>query len=385
MSENKSKTVSIFILIDALGWSYIKDRPFLDEIAKEKRAVKSELGFSSGVIPTILTGRHPVEHRHWSLFLRDEKNSPFKWARFLRFLPKKILNSRVGREIVEQISKRTFGYTGYFETYLIPVEFLPFFDISEHKSIYQPNGIRQGDSIFDYLSKNDVFYQSLFYPIKDEEIFNKCQESLSKKEYDFHFLYCAELDAFLHKACKDADAVNKEIDFYEKKIMDVYHEAKKNYSDVNIFVFADHGMAPVYEQYDLIPEVNALGFSMPKDFIAFYDSTMARFWFFSAEAEKAVRELLETKDFGHIMSEQEMRNEGVFFEDAMYGELVFLVNTGSVIVPSFMGNQAPEGMHGYSVHDDIMDAGFVSNVVSGVELNTVKDFYNLMRKYAEKN
>lgn len=93
-------TVSIFALVDALGWDYIKDRPFLNDIAVVKRPVKSILGFSSGVIPSILTGKYPQEHKHWSLYFYSPKTSPFKWTRHIRWLPKRILNSRISRKII---------------------------------------------------------------------------------------------------------------------------------------------------------------------------------------------------------------------------------------------------------------------------------------------
>ena len=117
----KRDSVSIFILIDALGWDYIKDRSFLDDIAVTKRPVKSILGFSSGVIPSILTGKYPQEHKHWSLYFYSPKTSPFHWTKHWLWLPKSILHSRIARKIIEEISKRIMGYTGYFETYAIQV------------------------------------------------------------------------------------------------------------------------------------------------------------------------------------------------------------------------------------------------------------------------
>src|SRR3989338_11390970 len=95
-------SVSIFILIDALGWEYIKDRPFLSDIAVTKQPVKSILGFSSAVIPSILTGKLPQEHKHWSLYFNSPRTSPFWWTQFMSWMPKKILNSRLSRKIVEE-------------------------------------------------------------------------------------------------------------------------------------------------------------------------------------------------------------------------------------------------------------------------------------------
>jgi len=39
-------------------------------------------------------------------------------------------------------------------------------------------------------------------------------------------------------------------------------------------------MTPVEHAYDLVSEIEGLGFLMPEDYLAVYDSTMARYWFF---------------------------------------------------------------------------------------------------------
>ena len=80
--------LSIYVLVDALGWELIKDRPFLDDVLVEKRWLQTILGYSSGAIPSILCGRYPSEHGHWNLFYRAPATSPFRWSRALRPLPR---------------------------------------------------------------------------------------------------------------------------------------------------------------------------------------------------------------------------------------------------------------------------------------------------------
>ncbi len=374
----KNKNVSIFILIDALGWHYIKDRPFLADSAPFKRPVKSVLGFSSGVIPSILTGKMPHEHKHWSLYYRDPVNSPFRWTKWILWLPKAILRTRLARKVIEEISKRGMGYTGYFETYLIPVEHLHRYDISENRNIYVPGGMRRGSSIFDELNGKGIDYASLTYPLKDSEIFEKAIEGIRSSDKQFYFLYCSELDSFLHGSCKDAKAVNEKIDYYEERVRALYRAAKERFQEVDLHVFSDHGMAPVDQAYDLTSEIEALGFAIGKDYVPFYDSTMARFWFFNDMARQKIARALQDKEYGRILSEEELSRYGVNFADDQYGQLIFLMNTGTVIVPSYMGNRMPEGMHGYDVRDSAMDAVLVSNVEVGTDMQDVRGIFGLM-------
>ncbi|MCX5699824.1 MAG: glycosyltransferase [Candidatus Omnitrophica bacterium] len=347
--------INIFILIDALGWNYIKDRPFLNDIATTKMPVRSILGFSSGVIPSILTGKYPQEHKHWSLYYYSPKTSPFSWTKALLWLPDNILNSRITRKIIEEISKRLMGYTGYFETYLIPIRQLHLFDICEKKNIYAPKGIGEINNIFDILKNRKVDYKCFNYPLKDQEILAKAKKSLRNDSSNFYFLYLSEFDALLHSYFKPKaevkDKVEVALDNYEKEIRDIYRIAKNRSAQVNLYIFSDHGMSPVNEAEDLKADIENLGFKTPDDYLAFYDSTMARFWFHTSNARDKISYLLKNRNYGRILAEEEIRNLGIDFKDNMYGEVIFLMNTGVVINPSYMGNKAPQGMHGYDVDE----------------------------------
>jgi len=374
----KRESVNIFMLIDALGWDYIKDRSFLDDIAVTKKPVKSILGFSSGVIPSILTGKYPQEHKHWSLYYYSPQTSPFRWTKGLLWLPKRILNSRITRKIVEEISKRIMGYSGYFETYVIPVEQLHLFDICENKNIYAPKGIRGAESIFDILQNKNIDHKCFSYPLKDAEILSQAKSALESSKNSFYFLYLSESDALLHSLCRNQEQVKAMVDYYEKEIRELYQIAGQKFNQVNLFVFSDHSMAPVNKAHDLKKDIEELGFSVSKDYIPLYDSTMARFWFFNHEAKETIVAELNKKEYGRILSKDELKAYGCYFEDERYGQIVFLMNTGAVINPSFMGSNAPEGMHGFGVDDGAMDAMLVSNQKVEREIKDVKDFFQIM-------
>lgn len=378
-------TVTIFMLIDALGWDYIKGRDFVNDICPNRRPVKSLLGFSSGVIPSILTGRYPPQHKHWFLYYYSPDRNCFRWTRAITWLPKPMLNNRYTRKIVEEISKRLMGYTGYFETYLIPIQDMHLYDICENKRIYAPKGMREGKNIFDVLEENKVDYQVLAYPKKDQDIFAEACSLLPEANSTFYFLYFSESDAYLHRGCKDPQGTKEMIDFYETNIRKLYETAKQHYEQVNIFITSDHSMSPVYQGYDLKSEVEALGFKIPQDYVPFYDSTMGRFWFFNDDARKAINELLAAKQYGRILTEEEKKSRHVDFADNLYGETLFLMNNGCVINPCHMGHKPPEGMHGYDIDDGRMDAILLSNVDPGVDVNDVSDFYRIMERFAVQN
>ena len=63
--------MQIFVLIDALGWRFVEGRDFLNDLLPYRSPLRTVLGFSSGAIPTILTGVPPAVTGHWNLLLRS--------------------------------------------------------------------------------------------------------------------------------------------------------------------------------------------------------------------------------------------------------------------------------------------------------------------------
>jgi hypothetical protein len=121
---------------------------------------------------------------------------------------------------------------------------------------------------------------------------------------------------------------------------------------------------------------------MPDDYLAVYDSTMARFWFFSDRARAQIVEHLHTVPCGGVLSDDELRELGVLFPDRRYGEVVFLLEPGWLLSNSdFNGNGwRPAGMHGYHPDDSYSDGVCLSTHKPAVEPRTIADAYHCMRE-----
>src|SRR5205814_1944473 len=82
------------------------NRPFLDDVLPDRRWLTTILGYSSGAIPTLLTGRTPSQHGHWNLFYYDPQRSPFRWTRALAPLPSPLVENRVARRVLKSAARR---------------------------------------------------------------------------------------------------------------------------------------------------------------------------------------------------------------------------------------------------------------------------------------
>ncbi len=108
-------------------------------------------------------------------------------------------------------------------------------------------------------------------------------------------------------------------------------------------------MTPVTRHCDVAAIVDRCGFQTPRDYLAVYDSTMARFWFFSAQARNQICAQLRQLDYARLLTDDELREFGVYFSDHRYGELVVLLDPGCIIAESGFNGSGwkPAGMHGY--------------------------------------
>jgi hypothetical protein len=143
-------------------------------------------------------------------------------------------------------------------------------------------------------------------------------------------------------------------------------------------------MTPVGRRHDLFGEIEPLRLRMPDDYLAVYDSTMARFWFFSDRSRAEVSRVLAQSACGRILDDLELDRLGVRFSDRRFGDLVFLLKPGWLIARSGFENPRwmPSGMHGYHPDDRYSDACFLSDREPPVQMRTIIDVYDCMHRAA---
>ena len=372
--------ISVCVLIDALGWKILEDREFFNDLLVFRQPLRTVLGFSSGAIPSLLTGRSPSQHGHWNLFYYDPTGSPFACLRWLRYFPDRLVNHRVSQKIIKEAGRRLFHMGPQFECYVKPT-LMPFFNWVERSCIYEPGGISGARSIFDDLETRGTRYRAYSYHHwNDEQILQLAQNDLENSDTEFFFVYLCELDAELHSFWAHPDRLGSMLARYETKLRRLFETALHLDPSASIAIFSDHGMAPVTNRFDLVKDIEALGWKMPDDYLGVYDSTMARFWFFNQEARASITACLVKKTCGHVLSDEELEELGVCFSDRRFGETIFLLNSGCMFYRSdfHSGNWLPNGMHGYHPNDPYSDAIFLSNRQPDPPLHTICDIYRYM-------
>lgn len=383
MSPGGGKELALFVFIDALGWEISRRNLFLEDLLPCKSPLETVFGYSCTCDPTILTGKLPRDHGHFSFFVYDPPRSPFRPFRSFRFLPRSLTRRGRVRRVISRWVQRRLAYTGYFQLYNMPFSHLHLFDYTEKRDIYHRTGINGGcPTIFDVLEESGVPYSLSDWRKSETENVARLVSDIRSEKPRFAYLYMAAMDAVLHEFGTSAQNVRDKLRWYEERVREIWREAREHYANVRLSVFSDHGMTDVVSICDLMAVVKGAGLRFGEDFAAVYDSTVARFWFLMDGARARVENALSRCGKGRVLTGDDLRRWGCDFSDNRYGELFFLMNPGVLLCPSFMGESPLAGMHGYDPGDADSTASFMSSEPASPLPLRLDDLFGLMKAQA---
>jgi hypothetical protein len=197
-------------------------------------------------------------------------------------------------------------------------------------------------------------------------------------------LYWPGLDGLLHSVGNQSPEIGAKLASYERWLDQLLSVARQHYAEVRLYVFSDHGMANCDQFLDLRAKIDGLPLKMGEDYAVVYDSTMARFWFFNDRAREHVTNCLNQVRDGRAIPDSELADMGVLFPDRYFGELIFLVKEGVLIVPSHMGKRPIRAMHGYHPSEMQSYAVLCTNQDKiPQEISAIPDIYRLMIRDAD--
>jgi len=373
MTAANTSRLTIILLIDALGWEIVREHDFCEALLPCSGPLDTILGYSSAAIPSLLSGTPPSVHGAWAMYRYAPETSPFKFLRRVPRLPHP-LEWRL-RALTRWITEKRKTIKGYYDLYEIPLDVLGYFDVAHHGDPYVPGGFGE-ETFFDRLAKENVPFKVWTYRTPEPKNLEALRNSIDSPNRVL-FLYTAELDALMHRVGTVHGAVAEKLRSYEKWVRTLLDAASSAGRDTTFFLFSDHGMTDVKTVVDLKSEVRKWGYRMGRDFMAFYDSTMARFWC-DPKIKDDLIERLEGSGWGRVLPAAELEALGCRFADDSYGEVIFLVAPGYLIVPSYMGKEPVAAMHGYHPQDPSSRGCFFSNDSSRRLPESILDLKDLL-------
>jgi hypothetical protein len=360
------------LFVDALGWELAARAPGLAAELTHRRRLETILGFSSGALPTIFTGRLPNEHGRWLMYRRaGNAGTPFRGFRWLGLLPPRLRRSwKLSVLLTRLVARR--GVRGYFSLYQVPRELLEEFDLAERDDIFVPGGL-PGDSLWDAVERSGIRWCGWNWRTPEPEALGAMERALERGPEDFLFCYTAALDAALHREGSGGEDVRERLARYAAWLTRNAHAARLRGEELRLVLLSDHGMLDVRETVDVMGVLAGLSCRWPRDYVPFFDSTFARFWWRSAAARGEVRAALEGVRGGRWLEDDELQRAGALFPAREYGEDIYLLDPGVLMVPSFMGSRPLAAMHGYDSAHPEMAAVLLANHPVPDDVRHLKD------------
>jgi hypothetical protein len=339
MNEPK---LALFICIDALSWEILsRSNSFLTERIIDKKPLKSILGSSKAGMASIISGLKPIDHRLWADYFYSPQTSPFKKLKWLSLFPSSLMDwGSVRINLAEQV-KKWCEIKGDFNLYQIPFEIFPNFDYAGKNPIWTPGGLQGAKTIFDHLKEFDINWFCDDSTESDEDKIRLLKRSISEQKISFAFLKLNGLESLMREVGTNHPKVDALMNWYSTEIESLLIFAQKYYEEAPLYIFSNQAMQDVVGSVDLICKIKMLGLEEGIDYAMIVESTMARFWFLSDEAGKKIKKcLLEVRE-GRILSDLELKSEGVYISDHKFGDCIFIVNAGLVISPNYWDKGLP--------------------------------------------
>jgi hypothetical protein len=360
----------IILLVDALGWELAARVPDFAPNLASRRRLDTILGFSSGALPTLFTGEMPSRHGRWLMYRRAQGRTPFAGFGALGWAPPRLRRSwKMGRVLHQVVRAR--GVRGYYNLYEVPRALLAEFDLAERDDIFAPGGL-PCPSLWDTLAARHVRWRSWNW--RTPEAANLAQlEAAAGGEDDLLFCYTADLDAQFHREGSSGAGVRERIERYGAMLARIDAAARRRGREPWIYLLSDHGMVDVTGTVDVMGRLAGLGVCWPDDYLGFFDSTMARFWWRTPGARERVREALADGPDGRWLDAATLEREGCGFAAHEYGEDVYLLAPGRLLLPSFMGSAPVRAMHGYDPAHPDMAALLLANRPLPVAVRHLRD------------
>ncbi|MDZ7859864.1 MAG: alkaline phosphatase family protein [Candidatus Krumholzibacteriota bacterium] len=361
------KCPTVVVLLDALGYLVTERFGFRPDGLSHRIRMRTVPGFSQPALTSIFTGLPPDKHELWMMYSFARDKSPFKW---LSMIPESVSEKRLWLNRLIHWKLRCFdNIKSYYSLYNIPRNVLRYLDLPAKGNLFVPGGVEKVNTVIDELAHRDSRIFVRDYHTPEVLAFEQLEEALVKREADFYLLYTAGLDADLHKYGTKHENIDAHLRWYSERLENLLSIN----NNIRLLVFGDHGMCEVSDTIDIKEKIEAVGLRIPEDYIPFYDSTLARFKVYSKKAEREITDILSDLQSGIILDDIEKKKLGIYFADNEYGDVIFLLNAGKIILPSYMSDSPVAGMHGYHPDNECMYSSLFSNVEFKVSDGSIMD------------
>lgn len=320
----------ILYFSDGFAWDYVRDLGFMPGFWNQQTKLKTLLGYSSSIVPSLISGRLPRDTGVWTEYFMD----PSPPTRFARLVSRSLTASNlvnILRLVAFRLARKLNRPAAH--RLRIPLQLAHLFrrhDMDYHR--FPPVDMPVA-TLADIVAKSGLRLDFLFRRLRSNDAADASHIKSALSSADVVFVYDSSLDAAGHQRGAEPANMGAPIARLGRFIEDVARGVELAGAELSIILFSDHGMTTIKEEVDLLAHLQHL--EIGKDYVPFLDSTFGRFWYPNPAAKEAVHNALRDSP-GQFLTQKEIREYGLDFNDTRYGEDIFVVDEGVVIHPNYI-------------------------------------------------
>lgn len=376
---------NLVIVIDGVGYDQVELFKPEGLVARGERTglepLTTLLAYSSGIYPSIWTGQYPDEHNVWTEFYR--RNKPrFAITTPLGLIPGKYLARKiayVGLAGLERIGIKRPEYYG------IPPHIQSKFGrVNASYSKLPPVPMPNFTPISEVFEREGQTWQYVHLVKFDADAVRRIKDA--SKQVDNLLVCFAELDEMGHHLGPMSDEFGVVFREFDARLSSLIEELEEASPDVSTFLFSDHGMTTVTEQFDAWSYLETRGLGLGRDYLGFINSTLISLWFDDGNKDEVISALNES-GYGRVLTRSECIEYHINFPSERYGEEFFLAAEGIELIPNFISLswRANHGMHGYDPLCSSTRSFFIGCKQVRVQPRDVVGLYDVLKETAKSN
>jgi hypothetical protein len=364
----------LVVFVDAFGPAQLDRFSDYVDFLPNRKSLGGILGYSSGALPSILTGTTPAIHGRMCLFSERESGKasilrPLKW---LGLLPRLVHERGRVRQIAEKLLTKAAGLEGYVALHKVPPELFEWLDMPEREDMFQVDRIGGASTFLADARSAGLEVYAAPWQMPEPERWTHTHQVLDKTPPDLAFLYCAELDGIMHREGPQGHSAEPAFERIATNIQRARETLASDGSRVTTLVVGDHGMSKVdvfIDPRNLVTRVS--------DLRLFVDSTMLRVWGTESQLSR-VRLEIEREGWDGLWLEADDLASRNVPKNHVFGKAMFVLPEGAIFAPSFLGGRV-SGMHGYDIHSACAQAALASDAPIPEDITTISDVARVVR------
>ena len=346
------KSCTVLVNYDAFSNSLIGEEttPFMLDLGKRKNGICSPMDTILaylGYPATYFSGTYPEQHGIWTTFWREPEKTVFRgiptwFVALMDYFPN--FPRRAAKYLLSRLLRRRNPNILLPD---VPPKLLKQFGIPLQKGIEEENALNGIPTVFDLLRERDLPFNFINPGTSRIDVFGLLFEAIESRRYRFIYTSTVIMDKVLHYNPIDS-AIARETSLHMDALARRMVETlENNYESYDLVIISDHGMQAVEGSIDVIAELESQGLRLGKEYVAFLDSPIARFWADPPTRER-LRTVLSSVKHGTILKTEDLARLHLADIDERYGQIIFLAEPGYIFFPNyFQKDKMVKGMHGY--------------------------------------